>query len=141
MCVCHEDFFYRFMKALKNLVGLDRNAGVNACLSRIRQLIVLQTELYNRTLEQPNSKGNRPDKSAFESELVSLLDVESVSAVCEEVSKLKNRVEEAEAALREHEGPIKELYDIFGVDDLSEIVKAAGTLATATSDGNSNASK
>ena len=40
-----------FLKALRNLVGLDRSAGTNACLARVRQLVLLQADKYADALK------------------------------------------------------------------------------------------
>ena len=57
-----------FIKALRNLVGLDRSAGINACLARVRQLVMLQAEKYANTLDEGKPKEEEQEKEQEEEE-------------------------------------------------------------------------
>ena len=78
-----------FLKALRNLIGLDRSAGINACLARVRQLVLLQAQKYATELE---AGGN--EEEGNETESVAASEPESEEQTAETESKIETQTEE-----------------------------------------------
>ena len=113
-----------FLKALRNLIGLDRNAGVNACLARIRQLVILQAKSFSDAGKQGGSA-----EQAWVLELAKLLDAKDAEDVFGKVKEIVRIKEEGEAVKSEYKEVIEELYDVLSVNTVGEIVGAAKKLA------------
>jgi len=116
-----------FLQSLKALLGLEKNAGVAACLARVRQLLEIQLK------KMPGDEGRSPEEVAsmifasganFAPKLMEILDLSNPDDILPSVQILADQLAKFEKALPAYQEVVSQLYAELGTETLESIVPA-----------------
>ena len=116
-----------FLQSLRTLLGLEANAGVNSCLSRVRQLLDMQLRLMGG----PEGAAREADGGAvfaagaqLAPRLLEVLGLEDPDAILPAVEKLNSQMGRFEKALPQYQKVIDRLCTELELDSIDSIVPA-----------------
>ena len=116
-----------FPQSLRTLLGLEANAGVNSCLSRVRQLLDMQLRLMGG----PEGAAREADGGAvfaagaqLAPRLLEVLGLEDPDAILPAVEKLNGQMGRFEKALPQYQKVIDRLCAELELDSIDSTVPA-----------------